>query len=176
MCRYMYPCRYFSPIRFFVLKVIIKMASHESNEDPVKSPATDKEDTNMQSKADEKESSIVSSVNQQNEPNNTVDTEEKESLTLDTNKCADVQKKDADSIESESKHDPNLQITTKKQLDDSEADIKQEAQNMDEKQETSNADSQKMDVEKDIKLEDDKDSVTKAGSALKRKRKALRLV
>lgn len=153
------------------------MASHESSEDPVKSPATDKVDTNIQSKTDEKESSIVSSINQQNEPNDTIDTEEKKSLTLDTNnKCTDVQKKDANSIENESKHDSNLQIIVKKQLNDSEADMKQEAQNVDKKQETSNTDSQKIDEKKDIKIEDDKDSVTKAGSALKRKRKALKLV
>lgn len=171
----MYPCRYFSPITFFVLKVIIKMASHESCEDPVKSPAANKIDTTVQSKADEKES-IVSSVNQQNESNNSIDTEEKKSLTLDTsNKCADTQKKDADNVESENKHDSKSQVTVKKELDDNEADKKQEAQNMDKKQ-MSNADSQKMDEEKDTKIEDDKDSVAKVGSALKRKRKALRLV
>lgn len=180
MCRHMYPCRYFSPIRFFVPKVIIKMATHESCEDPVKSPAADKADTTVQSKTDkeaEKESSIVSSVNQQKESNNIIDTEEKKSLTLGTNnKCTDTQKKDADNVESENKRDPNSQITVKKQLDDNEADEKREAQNVDKKQEMSNADSQKMNEEKDIKIEDDKDSVAKVGSALKRKRKALRLV
>ncbi|GAB1860282.1 Protein kinase C-binding protein 1 [Camponotus japonicus] len=149
------------------------MASHESSEDPAKSPAANKIDTTVQSKADEKESSIVSSVNQQNEPNNSINTEEKKSLTLDTsNKCTDMQKKDADNGESENKHDSNSQVTVKKELDDNEADKKQEAQNVDKKQ-MSNADSQKMDEEKDTKIEDDKDSVAKVGSALKRKRKAL---
>lgn len=173
----MYPCRFLSPIRFFVMKVITKMASHESCEGSVKSPATDKIDAIAQLKDDEKESSIILSVNKHDEPNNAIDIEEKKSLTLDTsNEYANVQEKDADNVKSENKHDPNSPVTVKKQLDDSEADKKQEAQNVVKKQETSNADSQKTKEEKDIKNEDDKDSVAKIGSALKRKRKSLRLV
>ncbi|KAL6434615.1 hypothetical protein ACFW04_006161 [Cataglyphis niger] len=149
------------------------MASHENCEGSVKS-ATDKIDAienESQSKDDEKKSS----VNQHDESNNDItDTEEKKSLTLDTsNECAKVQEKDADNIKSESKHEPNSLVTIKKQLDDSEADKKQKAQNVDKKQETSNADSQKTNEEKDIKTEDDKESVAKIGSALKRKRKSL---
>ncbi|KAM0726803.1 MYND-type zinc finger-containing chromatin reader ZMYND8 [Formica fusca] len=159
------------------MKVITKMASHESCEGSVKSPATDKIDATAHLKDDEKESSIISSVNKHDEPNNAIDTEEKKSLTLDTsNEYANVQEKDADNVKSENKHDPNSPITVKKQLDDSEADKKQEAQNVDKKQETSNADSQKTKEEKDIKNEDDKDSVAKIGSALKRKRKSLSIL
>lgn len=172
----MYPCRFLSPIRFFVMKVITKMASHENCEGSVKSPATDKIDATeneSQSKDDEKKSS----VNQHDEPNNDItDTEEKKNLTLDTSNDANVQEKDADNVKSESKHDPNSLVTVKKQLDDSEQDKKQEAQNVAKKQETSNADFQKTIEEKDIKTEDDKESVAKIGSVLKRKRKSLRLV
>ncbi|XP_070149414.1 MYND-type zinc finger-containing chromatin reader ZMYND8 isoform X2 [Polyergus mexicanus] len=150
------------------------MASHVSCEGSVKSPATDKIDATAQLKDDEKESSIISSANKHDEPNNAIDTEEKKSLTLDTsNEYANVQEKDADNVKSEKKHDPNSPVIVKKQLDDSEADKKQEAQNVDKKQETSNADTQKTKKEKDIKNEDDKDSVAKMGSALKRKRKSL---
>ncbi|CAL1679550.1 unnamed protein product [Lasius platythorax] len=150
------------------------MASHESSEDSVKSPAANKINATAQPKADEKEPSIVSSVNQHNELNNAVNAEKKKSLTLDTsNECANVQKKDVDKVESESKHDPNSLITVKKQLDDNEIEKKQDTQNADIKQETPNADSQNTDEGKDIKNEDNKDLPAKVGPALKRKRKAL---
>ena len=155
------------------------MASHESNEDSVKTPAADKMDTTAQSEADEK-SSIVSSVDQQqSETNDAINTENEKSLTLDTpNECTDVQEKDTDvkkdvkkdDVKSEGKHDPNSSVTGKVRLDKSEADVKPEAQDV-----TLNKDSENTD-EKNIKNEDNKDSLAKVGSALKRKRKPLRLV
>lgn len=148
------------------------MASHESNENSVKSPAANK--INAQSKTDVKEPSTVSSVKQRNEPNNAVNTEEKKSLTSDvSNESANVEEKDGDKVENESKHDSHSLATVKKQLDDSEINKKQEAQDMDTKQEIPNADSQNTDEEQDIKNEDNKDLSSKVG---KRKRKSVRLV
>lgn len=145
------------------------MASHETGEDSARSPAANKIDAAAaRSKADEKEplSGVVSSVNQRNEPNDAVDTEEKKSLlTSDISKeCANVQEKNADDVKSESKHDPDSLVTVKNELDDSETDKK--------KQETSSADSQRTD-EEDTKNEDDKDPLAKVEPALKRKRKSL---
>lgn len=145
------------------------MASHESNENSVKSPAANK--INPQSKTDEKESSTPSPVKQHNEPNNAVNIEEKKNLS---NEPANVEEKDADKVENKSKHDSNDSLATvKKQLDDSEINKKQETKDMDTKQETPNADSQNTDEEKDIKNEDNKDLSSKVGTTLKRKRKSV---
>lgn len=150
-----------------------KMASHESNEDAVKSSIADKVNTTVQSNMDEKKSPIASPpVDRHDELNDTAaDTKEK-TLTLDTiNDCTSVEKIDSDNIKSENKDLKPLVIDKR---DDSETDKKQETQNV-----ASLADPQSTDEEKEIKeikIEDSKDSSTKGGSVLKRKRKTLRLI
>lgn len=150
-----------------------KMASHESNEDAVKSSIADKVNTTVQSNMDEKKSPTASPpVDRHDELNDTAaDTKEK-TLTLDTtNDCTSVEKNDSDNIKSENKDLKPLVIDKR---DDSETDKKQETQNV-----ASLADPQSTDEEKEIKeikIEDSKDSSTKGGSVLKRKRKTLRLI
>lgn len=147
-----------------------KMASHESNEDAVKSSIADKINTTVQSNMDEKKSPTASPpVDRHDELNDTAaDTKEK---TLTTNVCTSVEKNDSDNIKSENK---DLKLLVIDKRDDSETDKKQETQNV-----TSLADPQSTDEEKEIKgikIEDIKDSSTKGGSVLKRKRKTLRLI
>lgn len=149
-----------------------KMASHEGNEDAVKSSIADKVNTTVQSNMDEKKSSTASPpVDRHDELNDTAaDTKEK-TLTLDTtNDCTSVEKNDSD-IKSENKDLKSLVIDKR---DDIVTGEKVETQNV-----FSLVDPQSTDEEKEIKeikIEDSKDSSTKGGSVLKRKRKTLRLI
>lgn len=149
-----------------------KMASHESNEEAVKSSIADKVNTTVQSNMDEKKSPTASlPVDRHDEPNDTATDTKEKTLTLDTtNDCTSVEKNDSDNIKSENKDLKPLVIDKR----DDETDKKQETQNV-----ASLADPQSTDEEKEIKeikIEDSKDSSTKGGSVLKRKRKTLRLI
>lgn len=154
-------------IRFFLPKV---MASHESNEDSVKSPVMDEVNTLEQSKTDEKKSTTASLL--VDRPNDTADNaKEKISISATTDDCTNVEKNDSDNIKSENKDNVKPMI-----IDKNEGDNK-----MDEKQETQDlvslTDPQNIEnEEKEVKSEDGKDSSTKGGSALKRKRKTVKLV
>lgn len=151
------------------IKDMAKMASHESSESSTKSSIPDKVNTTAQSKTDEKKSSTASSSGKQHELNDTAaDTKEKNLTSDATDEHISVQKNDSDNIKSENKDNLKLLVIEKK--DDSKMNNKQETQNV-----ASLVDLQSAD-EKEIKSEDNKDSLTKGGSVSKRKRKTVRLV
>jgi len=147
------------------------MASHESNKDSVKSAITDKVNTTMQSKTDEKKLSTTSSpVDRYDELSDiAADTKEKNLTSDTTDDCTSMEKNYSNNVKSENKDDLKSLITDKQ--DDDKTTKKQEAQNV-----ASLADPQNRDEEKEVKSKNNKDSLTKGGSVLKRKRKTLRLI
>lgn len=152
-----------------------KMASHESSEDSIKSPiAARVNNTTAQSKTDEKKSPAASPpIDRYNELSDSpVDAKKRKKSTSDvtTDDCASVQKNKFD-IKSENKEDLKPLLIDKNKQDDSKTDVKQTTQDL-----ASLADPQDTNEEKEVKSEGSKVSTTKGGSALKRKRKTLRLV
>lgn len=151
------------------IKDMTKMASHESSESSKKSSIPDKVNMTAQSKMDEKKSSTASSsVKQHDELSDTAADTKENNLTSDaTDEHTSLQKNDSDNLKSEDKDNLKLLVIEK---DNSKIDNKQETQNV-----ASLAD-QNTDEEREIKSEDNKDSLTKGGSVSKRKRKTVRLV
>jgi len=146
------------------------MASHESNEDSAKSAITDKGNTTVQSKDEKKLSTISSPVGRHDELSDiAADTKEKNLTSDTTNDYTNMEKNDSNNVKKENKDDLKSLITDKQ--DDDKTTKKQETQNI-----ASLADPQNRDEEKEVKSKDNKDSLTKGGSVLKRKRKTLRLI
>lgn len=160
--------------RCFLLKIMNKMASHESNKGSAKSLIVDEMDTTAQLKINEKKSLTASpSIDQHDEPSDKADADvkEKKNSTSDVTDDCTIQKNDSANTESENKDDLKPLVIDKNKQDDTKTDEKQETQNP-----ASLADSQNIDEEQEVKSEGSKASPTKGESVSpKRKRKTSRL-